>query len=130
MTVFVDANVVMYLIGAAHPNRDRSQALLDQLILDDTRLVTDSEVFQEILHRYAAINRPEAIDPAFATLSGIVDDIFGIDMAVIDAAKALVLDGVGARDALHVATMRANGVSRVLTFDRGFDRFTDLERLS
>jgi len=130
VTVFVDANVVMYLIGAPHPNRDRSQALLDQLILGDTRLVTDAEVFQEILHRYAAINRPEAIDPAFATLSGVVDDVFEIDMAAITAAKALVLDGVGARDALHVATMRANEVSRILTFDRGFDRFADLERLS
>lgn len=127
--VFLDANVVMYVIGAPHPHRERSQGLLDDLILSDTRLVTDAEVFQEILHRYSAIDRAEAIDPAFATLRGLVDDVFAVGMAEVDAAKTLVIDGVGARDALHVATMRANGVSRVLTFDRAFDRFDDLRRL-
>ncbi|MFT4163731.1 MAG: type II toxin-antitoxin system VapC family toxin [Microlunatus sp.] len=130
MTVFVDANVVMYLVGAAHPHRDRAQALLDELILSDTRLVTDAEVFQEILHRYASIKRPEAIDPAFSALAGIVDQVFSIDMAVVEAAQALVLGGMGARDAIHVATMRANGITRILTFDHGFDRLVDLERLS
>lgn len=130
MTVFLDANVVMYLVGAAHPNRDRAEALLDDLVLSDTRLVTDAEVFQEILHRYSAIKRREAIDPAFTTLNGLVDDIFPIGADEVAVAKALVLDGSGARDALHVATMRANSVDRILTFDQGFDWFDDLVRLA
>lgn len=130
MTVFIDANIVMYLVGAPHPNRDRAQSLLDGLILNDTRLVTDAEVFQEILHRYAAIARREAIDPAYAVLQGLADDVLPIGQPEVVAAKAIVLDGAGARDAVHVAVMRAHGIARILTFDRGFDRFPDLERLS
>lgn len=130
MSVFIDANVVMYLVGAAHPNRDRAEALLDELILADTRLVTDAEVYQEILHRYSAIKRTDAIAPAFDTLSGLADEVFAIGHDEVVQAKVLVLDGAGARDAVHVAAMRAHGVSRILTFDRGFDRFEDLTRVA
>ena len=129
MSVFLDANVVMYLVGTPHANRDRTKDLLDQLILSDTRLVTDAEVYQELLHRYAAISRREAIEPACATLDGLVDDVFSVGRDEIEMAKTLVLDGVGARDALHIATMRANGVDRILTFDRDFDRFDELTRI-
>ncbi len=130
MTVFLDANVVMYLIGSAHPNRDRAQTLLDDLILSNTRLVTDAEVFQEVLHRYSAIDRREAIEPAYTTLNGLVDEVFSIGLAEVEAAKDVLLKhSAGARDALHVASMRANDVSRILTFDRGFDQFSDLQRL-
>ncbi|MCB1295989.1 MAG: type II toxin-antitoxin system VapC family toxin [Gordonia sp.] len=130
MTVFLDANIVMYVIGAPHENRDRSQVLLDQLIVSGTRLVTDVEVFQEILHRYGAINRRDAIEPAFALLHDLVDEVFTVGLAEIETAKDIVLGhGSGARDALHVAAMRSHDVARILTFDRGFDRFNDLERI-
>ena len=37
---------------------------------DRQRLVTDAEVLQEILHRYVAIDRRDAIQPAFDALLG------------------------------------------------------------
>lgn len=129
MTVFVDASVVMYLVGAEHPNRPRAEALLDSLVMAGTKLVTDAEVFQEILHRYAAIKRPAALVDAYTLMSELVDEVYAIRREDVDAAMALVLDGVGARDAIHVATMRAHGVSRIASFDQGFDRFGDLTRL-
>lgn len=129
MSVFLDANVVMYLVGTPHANRDRAKDLLDELILSGTRLVTDAEVYQEVLHRYAAISRQEAIESACAALDGLVDEVFAVGRDEIETAKTLVLEGVGARDALHVATMRANGVERILTFDPDFDRFDELNRI-
>ena len=53
-------------------------------------------------------------------------------MAEIRAARAILesVHGISARDALHVAVMRAAGVSRILTFDRGFDACPGIERLS
>lgn len=129
MSVFLAANVPMYLVGAAHPNKLRADQLISELLLDGTRMVTDAEVFQEVLHRYAAINRPKPLADAFAILAGLVDEVFPIGLHEAEAARALVLEGVGSRDAIHAATMRANGVTRILSFDRGFDRFADLERL-
>jgi predicted nucleic acid-binding protein len=37
---------------------------------------------------------------------------------------------MAARDALHVAVMERHGVSRIMSFDRGFDIVPGIERLS
>ena len=63
--IFIDSNVPMYLVGAPHPNKDRALAILTQSVRDGEQFVTDVEVYQEILHRYTAIQRPDAIDAAF-----------------------------------------------------------------
>ena len=62
--IFVDSNVPMYLIGAAHPHKTEAQFILERLIAAGQRLVTDAEVLQEILHRYTSIEKREAIGPA------------------------------------------------------------------
>jgi len=62
--ILIDSNVPMYLIGAPHPHKADAQRLLERLISDRERLVTDAEVFQEILHRYVAIDRRDALQPA------------------------------------------------------------------
>ena len=59
--IFIDSNVPMYLVGAPHPNKDRAVAVLTQLAREGERFVTDVEVYQEILRRYTAIQRTDAI---------------------------------------------------------------------
>jgi predicted nucleic acid-binding protein len=129
--IFVDSNVPMYLIGDDHPHKADAQRLLERLTSDRERLVTDAEVFQEILHRYRAINRPDAIQPAFDVLHTIVDEVFEVDTEGVDAAKQVLLGrwGLSARDALHVALMSVHGVTRLLSFDRDFDQVPGIERL-
>lgn len=94
--ILIDSNVPMYLIGAPHP------------------------------HKYVAIDRREAIQPAFDALRGIVDE------AAVERAKDIVMGHrrLSARDALHVAVMERNGIGRILSFDAGFDGFPGIERLS
>jgi predicted nucleic acid-binding protein len=131
--VFVDSNIPMYLVGAPHPNKDAARRVLESSIERGERLVTDAEVLQEILHRYAAIRRPDAIQPAFSALLGVVDEVFPIERADVERAKDVLLGlsgDISARDALHVAIMQRHAVSRVMSFDRGFDRFTWMERVS
>jgi predicted nucleic acid-binding protein len=122
----------MYLIGAAHPHKADAQRLLERAISAGERLVTDAEVLQEILHRYVAIARRDAIQPAFEALLGVVDEVFPVDGAAVLRAKDVLLGypRLSSRDALHVATMEAHRVRRILTFDRGFDDYPGLERLS
>jgi len=129
--IFVDANIPMYLIGGAHPNKERAKALLEQLVGKRQVLVTDIEVFQEILHRYTAIERREAIEPAFTALNGIIDRVFDFGMPEVIAAKELLatVDGISARDALHVVIMRAAGATQILSFDKGFDHIAGVERI-
>jgi uncharacterized protein len=49
--IFIDSNIPMYLVGARHPHKVDAQRLLENLLSERVRLVTDTEVLQEILHR-------------------------------------------------------------------------------
>ena len=129
--IFIDSNVPMYLVGAPHPHKEDSERLLERCIAEEQRLVTDAEVFQEILHRYTAIRRPQFIDPAFEALLSIVDVVFPIERADVERARRLVLGTtrLSARDAVHVAVMQGRDIGRVMSFDRGFDAVPGIERV-
>ena len=129
--ILVDSNVPMYLIGAPHPHKIDAQRALEKLISGRERLVTDAEVLQEILHRYVAIDRRDAIQPAFDALLNIVDEVLPIDSATAERAKDIVMGHrrLSARDALHIAVMEQQRIERILSFDAGFDGFPGISRL-
>ncbi len=129
--IFVDSNVPMYLVGSPHPHKVDAQRLLEAAIAAGERLVTDAEVLQEILHRYVAIDRRDAIQPAFDAILGVVDEVFAITIADVQSAKTIVLGKrrLSSRDALHAAVMGREGVSRIMSFDSGFDGLPGVSRL-
>lgn len=130
--IFIDSNVPMYLVGASHPHEADARNLLEEAIGDGERLVTSAAVLQEILHRYRAIDRTDAVQPAFDALLGVVDEVHPVEREDVEEAKR-VLDGLAggsARNALHVAVMRRHEVSRVFSFDDGFDRVPGIERIA
>lgn len=130
--ILIDSNIPMYLVGAAHPHKSDAQRLLETLVSERQRLVTDAEVLQEILHRYTAIGRREAIQPAFDALLEIVDEVLPVDVRVAERAKRIVLGyrNLSARDAVHLAIMEQHDITRILSFDTGFDNFPGITRLS
>lgn len=105
--------------------------LVERLIAAGRRLVTDAEVLQEILHRYTAIDRREAIGPALAAILAVVDDVFPIEKADVLRAAEIARNRVpmSARDAVHIAVMERHGISSLLSFDAGFDRWPALQRI-
>ena len=110
----------MYLVGAPHPNRELLAAFLRHW--PDEDYVTSAEVYQEIMHRFVAIDRRAAIEDAFRLLDDLVVSVFPIQRSDVDAAReiAMLQPKLSARDCLHLAVMQANGVDRILTFDNGF----------
>jgi predicted nucleic acid-binding protein len=130
--IFVDSNIPMYLVGAAHPHKSEAQRALEKLIRARQRLITDAEVLQEVLHRYVAIDRRDAIQPAFDALLGIVDEVLAVDNKTVERAKQIVLEyrRLSARDAVHLSIMEKHGIERILSFDSGFDSFPGITRLS
>ena len=128
---FVDANVPMYLVGDPHPNQARALAALLRLARDGEQFVTDVDVYQEILHRYTSTRRLHIIDAAIQCLDVIISGVLLYGMEEIRVARALIdsVQGISARDALHVAVMRSAGITRILSYDRGFDAVPGIERL-
>jgi len=130
--ILIDSNVPMYLIGSPHPHKTDAQRLLEKLLSERQRLVTDAEVLQEILHRYVAIERRDAIQPAFDALLGVVDEVLPVDHSIVERAKGIVLGHrhLSARDAVHLAVMEHHSIKNILTFDSGLDTFPGITRLS
>jgi predicted nucleic acid-binding protein len=129
--IFVDANVPMYLVGRPHPHKLDAQVTVERLIAGREAMVTSSEVFQEILHRYLATDRREKIEPAFELLRRIVDEVLPVEEGDVFAAKDLVHahPQLSARDAIHAAVMRRRQINEILSFDRGFDMISGIKRL-
>ncbi|MDQ2916278.1 MAG: type II toxin-antitoxin system VapC family toxin [Pseudomonadota bacterium] len=128
--IFVDSNIPMYLVGTAHPHKVDAKQLLEAAIAAGERLVTSVEVLQEILHRYVAIDRREAIQPAFDALLGVVDDVIAIELIDVERARdfALGVSNLSARDALHAAVMAREEIDRIMTFDSAFDVIPGVSR--
>jgi predicted nucleic acid-binding protein len=121
----------MYLVGAPHAHKSDARRLLEKVVSERQSLVTDAEVLQEILHRYVAIDRRDAIQPAFDALIGIVDQVLAVDRSIAERAKQIVLGyrQLSARDAVHIAVMEHHGIEQIMTFDSGFDGFPGITRL-
>ena len=130
--ILVDSNVPMYLVGSPHPHKADAQRWLERLVSDRERLLTDAEVLREILHRYVAIDRRDAIQPAFDALLGVVDEVLDIARSTTERAKRIVLGHrrLSARGAIHLAIMEQHGINRILSFDSGFDGFPGISRIS
>ena len=130
--IFIDSNVPMYLVGAPHPHKADARRLLESAIAANERLVSSAEVLQEILHRYVAIQRRDAIQPAFDALLGVADEIYPVEREDVERAKK-ALDGMpelSARDVLHVAVMERHEVKRIMSFDEAFDEIPGIVRIS
>jgi predicted nucleic acid-binding protein len=129
--IFIDSNVPMYLVGAAHPHKTDAQLLLERSVAAGERMVADAEVLQEILHRYSALGRREAIKPTLGTLLRYVDQVFPVEQADVLRASEILEEplGLSARDALHIAIMERHGVERIMSFDADFDRCPAVTRI-
>ncbi len=117
---------------APHPHKVDAQRALERCVSERIRLVTDAEVLQEILHRYVAINRRDAIQPAFDALLAVVDDVLSVDRVILERAKTIVLGraALSVRDALHVAIKQAHEIPQILSFDGGFDGVPGIKRIT
>jgi predicted nucleic acid-binding protein len=120
---FVDANVPMYAVGVEHPLKRPSIAILRVIARGEITAVTDAEVHQEILYRYAALgDRRRAAEVSRLFLEA-VPDVFPVTRADVELAADLIVrhPALPVRDAVHAAVMSRTGIDRVITADRHFD---------
>lgn len=120
----LDANIFMYAAGRASPQREPCQAFLASVVGGAGRAVcTDAEVLQEILHRYRSIGRAQAGFQIFDSVVALGMPILSVGEDEVRRARRLLAayPKLSTRDGLHLGVMEANGITRVLTYDKGFD---------
>lgn len=121
--LFLDANVIMYALGKDHPLRDPCRKCLERVKRGEIAVLTNTEVVQEIFHRYFAIRMPNIAEEAYAAMKTFCNEILPVTLRETDKALALLKKhpSINARDAVHAATMLNHGVEKVLSADPHFD---------
>ena len=125
--VFIDSNIPMYAAGKEHPNKEPSIKILELISNGDIIGITSTEVFQEILYRYQAIDLLKKGLEVFDNFSNIIDDVLSINLQIMNQARKILGDEYSSdiypRDAVHIATMDYYEISYIATHDRHFKKF-------
>jgi len=137
--LFIDTNIVMYAAGKEHPYKSACARIISS-IADGTfhrdigAPVTDTEVFQEILYRYALVGRWESgilICKRFLEL-GL--EILSFDSNEVEnmivLAEAYKEKGIPPRDLVHVAVMINHGIRKIVSVDSHFDLINEVTRVA
>jgi hypothetical protein len=121
----------MYSIGGPHALREPCRSVI-RLSSESEEFFTDAEVFQELLHRYIAIDRWTAVRSHFTSfltlLEGRIEPMMAAD--VLRAADlAEQHPTLSARGLIHVAVMMRVGAAHIVSADTSFDAASEIERL-
>lgn len=121
----------MYLVGADHPNKKRVLELIPKFILSKEKLITSAECFQEIIHRYKAINNQEFLQIAYEALESLVHSTEDVSKLDTDQARnfSAQYPKLSSRDCLHLAIMKRFNCERIWTYDLGFDQVSFITRV-
>lgn len=130
MTVFIDSNIPMYVAGREHANREPARNFLQRVQTAKVEACTSTEVLQEILYRYASLQRLDLVDKVYDMFVEICPVVLSVTLADTDRARDIVCGtkGVSARDAVHAAVMLNNDIEWIATFDTGFDSISGIRR--
>jgi predicted nucleic acid-binding protein len=129
--ILLDANVLMYAAGAAHPHKGPSARLLERVARGEVAATINAETLQEILHRYRAIKRWKDGRHVYDLARQLFPSVVPISVEMLDRAREL-LDhhpGLMARDALHAVVVMHEGLEAICSYDRDFDVIPNLTRI-
>jgi predicted nucleic acid-binding protein len=128
--VFVDSNVPMYVAGRDHEHRAPAQRFLERARAGEIETCTSTEVLQEILYRYAALERRDLAGTVYDLFVQLCPVVLPVALADTDRARQLMAEipALSIRDAVHAAVMLNNDVLSIATFDRGFDLVPGITR--
>ena len=129
---FLDANVPIYAAGRDHPLKESCSRIL-RIVADDPRpFVTDSEVLQELMHRYLSSGRwtlgREVVRSFAEAMRGRIEPVHAEDV-ILASELADRYPHVSARDLVHATVMHRLGVDRIISADSDFDRLEGIIRL-
>jgi predicted nucleic acid-binding protein len=153
--VFLDANVLVYALGADPVYGPQTKSLLKRIEQDDIEGYISTHVFSEIAHRlmtleackkfgwsYTGIVRQLRRHPAevqkLQEFRKALDDIvaIGVHILPVDAQNVLLAGDLSLRygllssDALVLAMMQTNGLTHLASNDGDFDRVPGITRFS
>jgi predicted nucleic acid-binding protein len=132
----VDANVLVYALDADAPQHAAARALIDAARDAPTTLFVTSQIlceFYSIVTNARRVLKPPSPSDALSAISGLLAFFHVLPVPVhtvagwLDLLRRHPVTGGDVFDLQIVATMQANGVQRIYTFNTAdFEVFTEL----
>ena len=136
----VDANVLVYAMDADAPQHAASRALLDAARESSTTLYATSQIlceFYSIVTNARRVPKPRTPDDAIRAIAGLLVFLHVLPIPArsvegwMDLLHRHPVTGGDIFDLQIVATMQANGIQRIYTFNTGdFEVFPELAVLT
>lgn len=130
---FIDVNVFMYAAGKPHPYKDPSIQILSDLESGILSGLVNTEIFQELLYRYYHIKIAEKGIELCRNILQLPIKILPIKeqdiRLAIDLFELHRNKGLKPRDAMHTATMKNNGIIKIISADKNFDAIDFIQRI-
>lgn len=131
--IFLDVAVPMYAAGRPHPFMLASRWIMAEIAAGRLHVAIDTETIQEVLHRYASLQRFSDAGTVANELLTIVPRVLPVTAADVQAPVLLFRQyapqGVPSRDIVHAAVMQNNGIAQIITPDCHFDKIAGIMRL-
>jgi hypothetical protein len=121
----------MYAAGGAHPLKTPALTIIRLVREGDLDAVTSTEVVQEIVHRFLAVQRPEIATQLAIDVLDLFAPVLPITHALMRRVPALArkYPSLSARDLVHVATCIHEGITEIISPDRAFDQVAEVRRI-
>ncbi len=136
----IDANVLVYAMDADAPQHLTSRALLDAARVSSTTLYVTSQIlceFYSIVTNGRRVRKPRTPDEALNAISGLLGFLHVLPIPAravegwMDLLRRHPVTGGEVFDLQIIATMQANGIQRIYTFNRDdFKIFPELAVLT
>jgi hypothetical protein len=130
---FLDVNVPMYAAGKPHPRKEACVWLLTEIANQRLPVAIDTEIIQEVLSRYGALERYDLAVEMASNLLDLIPTVLPVGPKDVQRAVHLfeqyAPEGVKGRDVLHAAVMQTNGLTKIISMDNHFDRIVGITRL-
>ena len=121
----------MYVAGREHPCRESARRFLERVRNHEIDGCTSTEVLQEILYRYCALQRRDLAAEVYDLFVEVCPVVLGVTLSDTDRARDLLAQRsrLSPRDAVHAAVMLNHQIEWIATFDRGFDDIPGIQRM-
>ncbi len=123
----------MYAAGQPHAYKNACIWIMTEIAQGRLPAAISTEIIQEILYRFGALQRWHVAAAMSANLLTLVPTVYPVSPLDIRLTVKLFQQyapqGVNARDLVHAAVMQNNGLTIIISTDKHFDLIDGITRL-
>lgn len=126
---YLDTNIFLYLADSSSPQQKACEDFVYSVSSANDRLITSTETIQEIIHRAVCMKQKENGIVIAQNVINLVDELTSVDETVIQSYITLTQSHVfqQSRDILHLASAIVSRADYIVTYDKDFLKFKEIE---